>query len=70
MANGAGHVVHGAVRLTEEEESILLKRIKKLNEQFPESGLTMNNFLDMALRIGIDIELKAIREEGANAEPE
>lgn len=63
MGNGAGQVVYGAVRLSDEENALLRGRVAKLNEQFPESGITMNNFLDMALRVGIDIEMKAIREE-------
>lgn len=70
MGNGAGQVVYGAVRLSDEENTLLRERAAKLNEQFPESGITMNNFLDMALRVGIDIEMKAIREEMNHAKSE
>ena len=63
MGKEAGHVVYGAVRLSDEEERLLLDRMKKINEQFPESGITMNNFYDMAFRIGVDIEISAIRKE-------
>lgn len=63
MSNGAGQVVYGAVRLTDEENALLRARIDKLNKQFPDAGISMNNFLDIALRVGVDIELRAIREE-------
>lgn len=63
MSNGAGQIVYGQVRLTEEESTLLRTRAAKLNEQFPDAAINMNNFLDMALRVGINIELQAIREE-------
>lgn len=63
MSNGAGQVVYGAVRLTEEENALLRERADRLNEQFQGAGITMNNFLDIALRVGVDIELRAIRGE-------
>ncbi len=63
MSNGAGQMVYGSVRLTEEESALLRTRAAKLNEQFPDAGINLNNFLDMALRVGVDIELRAIREE-------
>ena len=63
MSNGAGQIVYGSVRLTEEESTLLRTRAAKLNEQFPDTAINMNNFLDMALRVGINIELQAIREE-------
>ena len=56
------HEVFGSVMLNREEEKLLNERVKELRKQFPESGITMNNFLDMALRIGIDIELASIRK--------
>ena len=63
MSNGAGQIVYGSVHLTEEESTLLRNRAAKLNEQFPDAAINMNNFLDMALRVGINIELQAIREE-------
>ena len=63
MSNGAGQIVYFQVRLTEEESTLLRNRAAKLNEQFPDTAINMNNFLDMALRVGINIELQAIREE-------
>lgn len=63
MSNGAGQIVYGQVRLTEEESTLLRTRAAKLNEQFPDAAINMNNFLDMALRVGVNIELQAIREE-------
>lgn len=63
MPNGAGQVVYGSVRLTEEENALLRARVEQLKEQFPDAGISMNNFLDIALRVGVDIELKAIRKE-------
>ena len=63
MSNGAGQIVYGQVRLTEEESTLLRTRAAKLNEQFPDAAINMNNFPDMALRVGINIELQAIREE-------
>ena len=63
MAKGTGRIVLGMAYLTEEEDRILRKRIKKLKEEFPESELNMKRFLDMALRVGIEMELKALREE-------
>ena len=56
------HEVFGSVMLNREEEKLLNERVKELRKQFPESGITMNNFLDMALRIGVDIELASIRK--------
>ena len=56
------HQVFGSVMLNREEEKLLNERVKELRKQFPESGITMNNFLDMALRIGVDIELASIRK--------
>ena len=63
MSNGAGQVVHGAVRLTDEENALLQARADKLNQQFPGAGISMNNFYDIAFRVGLDIELRAIRAE-------
>lgn len=63
MGNGAGQVVYGAVRLSDEENELLRERADKFNKEFPDAGITMNNFLDMALRVGVDIELRAIRAE-------
>ena len=63
MSNGAGQVVYGAVRLTDEENALLRARADKFNKEFPDAGITLNNFLDMALRVGVDIELRAIRAE-------
>lgn len=56
------HEVFGSVMLNREEEKLLNERVKELRKQFPESGITMNNFLDIALRIGVDIELASIRK--------
>lgn len=58
-----GQVVSGSVRLSDEEIKILQQRAHKFNKRFPGAGITMGNFLDMALRVGIDIELRAIRAE-------
>ena len=63
MAKGTGRMVCGVAYLTKEEDRLLRKRIKKLKEEFPESELNMKRFLDMALRVGIEMELKALREE-------
>ena len=63
MSNGAGQVVYGAVWLTEEENALLQARADKLNQQFPGAGISMNNFFDIAMRVGVDIELRAIRAE-------
>lgn len=63
MAKGTGRMVCGVAYLTKEEDRLLRKRIKKLREEFPESGLNMKQFLDAALRVGIEIELKAAGEE-------
>ena len=63
MSNGAGQIVYGQVRLTEEESTLLRNRAAKLNEQFTDAAINMNNFLNIALRIGINIELQAIWEE-------
>ena len=63
MAKGTGRMVCGVAYLTKEEDRLLRKRIKKLKEEFPESGLNMKSFLDTALRVGIEIEFKAAREE-------
>lgn len=55
------HQVYGSVILNEEEEKLLNGRVAELRRQFPESKINMNNFLDMALRIGVDMELASIR---------
>lgn len=52
----------GSILLNEEEEKLLYNRLEEVNKQFPDSGITMKNFLDMALRIGVDIELASIRK--------
>ena len=63
MGKEVGQVVTGSVRLTKKEIELLKNRANELNKRFPEAGITMGNFLDKALRIGIDIELRAIRAE-------
>lgn len=62
MGIKTGHLVYGKTRLQPAEEELLLNRIEELKQQFPESGLSINYFLDVALRVGIDIELSAIRK--------
>lgn len=63
MGMKTGHLVYGAVHLKPNEEALLLRRVKEVNEQFPESRININDFLDIALRIGIDMELNAIRKQ-------
>ena len=62
MRMKTGHLVYGATHLKPGEEELLLNRVKEINEQFPESKININNFLDIALRVGIDVELSAIRK--------
>lgn len=63
MGKEVGQVVTGSVRLRQSEIKLLKNRANELNKRFPGAGITMGNFLDKALRIGIDIELRAIRAE-------
>ena len=62
MGIKTGHLVYGAVMLAPEEEKLLENRVKEVNAQFPESKISINNFLDVALRVGIDVELSSIRK--------
>lgn len=56
------HQVYGSVMLNREEEKLLNRRVAELRRQFPESKINLNNFLDMALRVGVDMELASIRK--------
>ena len=62
MGIKTGHLVYGAALLTPDEEKLLMKRVEEVNKQFPENKISINDFLDIALRVGIDVELGAIRK--------
>lgn len=56
-------VVTGSAAITEKEEEVLEGELKELQEMFPDSNLNIQDFLNVALRVGIDFQLEQIRRK-------
>lgn len=55
-------IVTGRAQMTDEEEKVFTVELNRLQEQFPDSKMNMQDFFNVALRVGLTVELNNLRK--------